>query len=91
MNEKTVFQPRASDAEDRLRAIASGQQSEDHSTDDNEEPETSSNLEEDANNRIREYIDTHFHGHGFTRLVAAVLQAQEYAVDNCSARARWGR
>ena len=39
------------------------------------------NLEEEANNRIRDYIGGRFHGHEFTRLVAAVLQAQGYAVE----------
>ena len=37
--------------------------------------------EEDANNRIRDYVGSHFHGHEFTRLVAAVLQAQGYATE----------
>ena len=84
----TVFQPRAQGAEARLRAIAQGSQTastggsfSDSSSEDTEDADLAYNLEEDANNRIREYIGVHFHGHGFTRLVAAVLQAQGYAVE----------
>ena len=81
----TVFRPKAQDAELRLRAIAGGVQPsiptvEDYS-DDTEEIEFSVNLEEDANNRIRDYIGGQFHGHEFMRWVAAVLQAQGYAVE----------
>ena len=84
----TVFQPRASDSENRLRAIATddktplgGNTYPVDLPDQSEEPDSSFNLEEEANNRIREYISTHFHGHGFTRLVAAVLEAQGYVVE----------
>ena len=73
----TVFRPKAENAEERLRAIAKGLQP----------PigpdivDLSVNLEEEANNRIRDYIGVQYHGHEFTRLVAAVLQAQGYAVE----------
>lgn len=86
----TVFQPRAPNSEIRLKAIAMGTGSESEWTsssnsvspsDDPDDAELSINLGEEANNRIREYIGTHFHGHDFTRLVAAVLEAQGYVVE----------
>ena len=84
----TVFQPRAPESEKRLKAIATGNGTEHVSVsypvtppDDPEDAESPFNLEEEANNRIREYIGAHFHGHGFTRLVAAVLEAQGYVVE----------
>ena len=83
-----VFQPRAPDAENRLKAVAAANGTAFGSdsypvdlADESEEVDSSFNLEEEANNRIREYIGTHFHGHGFTRLVAAVLEAQGYVVE----------
>ena len=81
----TVFRPRAEHAEERLRAIAKGLQPPiGHVTNgsrDHEEAGISVNLEEEANNRIRDYIGVQFHSHDFTRLVAAVLHAQGYAVE----------
>ena len=82
----TVFGPKAQDAEERFRDIAEGVQPAistvvDFPTDDPEEVYLSVNLEEEANNRIRDYIGSQFHGHEFTRLVAAVLQAQGYAAE----------
>ena len=74
------------DPEERLRAIAEGVQPAistvvDFPPDDPEEVYLSVNLEEEANNRIRDYIGSQFHGHEFTRLVAAVLQGQGYAAE----------
>lgn len=80
----TVFQPRAPNAEERLLAIAEGSKQEpvlEPPSGDDESIDFSVNLEEDANNRIRDYVGSHFHGHEFTRLVAAVLQAQGYATE----------
>ena len=81
----TVFRPKAEDAEGRLRAIAKGLQPPNghvvNGSGGGEEPGLSVNLEEEANNRIRDYIGAQFHSHDFTRLVAAVLQAQGYAVE----------
>lgn len=63
----TVFGPKAQDAEERLRAIAEGVQPAISTVvdfpDDAEEVDLSVNLEEDANNRIRDYIGSQFHGH----------------------------
>ena len=81
----TVFRPKAENAEERLRAIAKGLQPPNcHVIFGGLGPDVvdlSVNLEEEANNRIRDYIGVQFHGHEFTRLVAAVLQAQGYAVE----------
>ncbi len=81
----TVFRPKAEDAEERLRAIAKGLHlpigHEVNGSGDGEEVGLSVNLEEEASNRIRDYIGVQFHSHDFTRLVAAVLQAQGYAVE----------
>ena len=84
----TIFQPRAPDSENRLKAIAADDKTPFGGNSypvilpgESEEADTSFNIEEEANNRIREYIGTHFHGHGFTRLVAAVLEAQGYVVE----------
>ena len=81
----TVFRPLAQDAEARLRAIAEGSippiPLPDDESDGADEVEFSVNLEEDANHRIRDYIGGKFPGHAFTRLVAAVLQAQGYVVE----------
>ena len=47
-----------------------------------DEPETPPmDLSAEAQDRIRTHIESHFHGHEFTRLVAEVLQAQGYAVE----------
>lgn len=82
---KTVFRPTAENPEERLRAIAKGLQlpngHDNKGLRDDEEAGLSVNLEEEANNRIRDYIGVQFHSHDFTRLVAAVLQAQGYAVE----------
>ena len=81
----TVFQPRAPNAEERLRAFAEGTQPEILAdsvfSDGADDADVPANLEEDANNRIRDYIGSHFHGHEFTRLVAEVLREQGYAVE----------
>ena len=80
----TVFRPRALDAENRLKAIAAANGTDSYPVDladESEEVDSSFNLEEEANNRIREYIGSQFHGHGFTRLVAAVLEALGYVVE----------
>ena len=81
----TVFRPKAENAEERLRAIAKGLHlangHDNKGLRDDEEAGLSVNLEEEANNRIRDYIGVQFHSHDFTRLVAAVLQAQGYAVE----------
>ncbi len=86
--ESTVFQPRAPNAENRLRAVAAGTPTEPAPDSpaaglliDDEDVDPSPNLEDDANNRIRDYIGGKFHGHEFTRLVASVLRAQGYAVE----------
>ena len=83
--EATVFQPRASNAEARLRAIANGERPDgelvEGPTSDGEDIDPPENLGEEANDRIRDYIGNYFHGHEFTRLVAAVLRAQGYALD----------
>ena len=81
----TVFRPKAEDAEERLRAIAKGLQPPKgrvlNGPGRGEDPDLSVNLEEEASNRIRDFIGVQFHSHDFTRLVAAVLQAQGYAVE----------
>ena len=81
----TVFQPRAQEAEKRLRAVAEGTGPyipyDTDFSDSADDADVSVNLEEDANNRIRDYIGSHFHGHEFTRLVAEVLRGQGYAVE----------
>ena len=81
----TVFRPKAEDAEGRLRAIAKELQPPNSYVVTGNgrgiDPDLSINLEEEANNRIRDYIGVKFHSHDFTRLVAAVLQGQGYAVE----------
>ena len=81
----TVFRPKAEDAEERLRAIAKGSQPQNGHVIVGpiypDEPGLSINLEEEANNRLGDYIGVQFHGHDFTSLVAAVLQAQGYTVE----------
>ena len=81
---KTVTPVKDDRAEERLLAIAEGIKPEpvsESSSEDDENVDLTVNLEEDANNRIRDYIEKNYHGHEFTRLVAAVLQAQGYAVE----------
>ena len=85
---KTVTQVHDANADARLRAIAAGTPTEpapDSPTaglpSDDEDDDLSPNLEVDANNRIRDYIGSKFHGHEFAHLVAAVLRAQGYAVE----------
>jgi restriction system protein len=85
----TVCQVRRNDAEERLRAMLSGQpdpglkgqKSKGKATTTEEEPpddEMLVNLEEQALDQIRLMIQSKFKGHNLTRLVEAILQIQGY-------------
>ena len=81
----TVFQPRSTDAERRLRAIAIGEavhiEHSEASDESLEGFEAQQDLAEVGNNQVRDRIEQRFRGHEFTRLVAAVLKAQGYGVE----------
>lgn len=81
----TVFQPRSTDAERRLRAIAIGEAGPIDQAELSDESlegfESQQDLAEVGNNQVRDRIEQKFHGHEFTRLVAAVLKAQGYGVE----------
>lgn len=81
----TVFRPRSADAEQRLRAMAGGERGQFDqlraSDEDIESFESRQDLAEASNNQVRDFISQKFHGHEFTRLVAAVLKAQGYGVE----------
>ena len=84
----TVFRPRASGAEERLRALAEGRRpvavsfSAEVAAEDVEsvEDELSLDIQEYALEQIREYVERNFHGHALSDLVAAVLEAEGYKV-----------
>ena len=80
---RTVFQPQSTNAESRLQSIAEGRASEsaDTSTDDNEILSPPIDQQEATEQQIRDWVGRQFHGHEFTRLIAAVLRAQGYSVD----------
>ena len=84
----TVSQPRAVNAESRLRALAEGtwangvsSQDTTNLIDTGEESESQLNLSNVAINQIRDFVGTRFKGHEFTRLVGEVLKVQGYTVE----------
>ena len=84
----TVSQPRAEDAENRLRGLAKGDLSTSGSSHavgnqevSDEESESLLNLTNLGTNQIRDFVGTRFKGHKFTRLVGEVLKIQGYSVE----------
>ena len=85
---RTIYRPSPPDAEQQLLAAANGDPTiiieppeprERTPFDPREAPPVDLNAE--AQDRIRAHIESNFHGHEFTRLVAEVLHAQGYAVE----------
>ena len=84
----TVFRPRAPGAEERLRALAEGRSPVIEPSPsapvtagvDSPEDEPSLDVEEYALGQIRTHVERNFHGHGLSRLVAAVLEAEGFKV-----------
>ena len=85
---KTIYRPSPADAEEQLLAVANCDQGEVTKPPEPRErmpvdpPETTPvDLSAEAQDRVRAHIAKNFHGHEFTRLVAAVLLAQGYGVE----------
>ena len=85
---KTIYRPSPVDAEEQLLAAAHGEPGEPRTEvavrrgSPVDVPETAPvDLNAEALDRIRAHIESNFHGHEFTRLVAEVLHAQGYAVE----------
>ena len=83
--DSTVFRPRATGAEERLRSLAEGRVPAPFGESEAPEPvtgevEPSVNIEEYALDQIRAYVERNFHGHELSRLVGAVLEAQGFQV-----------
>ena len=88
---KTIYRPSPLDAEEHLLAAAHCNLDEAITTetprertpvDPSETPPV--DLSAEAQDRIKAHIETNFHGHEFTRLVAEVLHAQGYGVEVAS-------
>ena len=86
--DSTVFRPRAEGSEERLRALAEGNESDGTSVAtgnfiqdvESTEDEPALDIEEYALGQVREYVERNFHGHALSDLVAAVLEAEGYRV-----------
>ena len=85
--DSTVFRPRATGAEERLRSLAEGRTAPPPPSGESEAPgpvpgedEPSVNIGEYALDQIRAYVERNFHGHELSRLVGAVLEAQGFQV-----------
>ncbi|HAE62735.1 MAG TPA: restriction endonuclease [Eubacteriaceae bacterium] len=78
----TVFRVQRNNAEERIRALLSGKQVDFPNEVQKAETELEAplDLEQYANDQIRDYIARKFKGHDFARLVGAVLEAQGYRV-----------
>ena len=84
---KTIYRPSPPDADQQLLAAANGNpktiaepiEPRRMTFDAQEAPPVDLNAE--AQDRIRAHIESNFHGHEFTRLVAEVLRAQGYTVE----------
>lgn len=79
----TVYRIRAENAEERIRAIMEGRSPETptFTPEELEVPLSMIDIEEQANDQIRTYIDRRFRGHDFADLVAAILEAKGYKID----------
>ena len=83
--DSTVFRPRAEGSEERLRALAEGNESDGTSVAtgnfiqdvESTEDEPALDIEEYALGQVREYVERNFHGHALSDLVAAVLEAED--------------